>query len=136
MPEEFEILIKLGMKRTPQRVAILKLLQEADRPLTAEDIFERVPQSSLATVYRALETFSDKGILNKHNINDSDKFYYTLAGEQHRHCAVCLDCHQMSYIETCPVHDMDTGDFTVTGHKLELYGYCAACEERHKHSKK
>ena len=26
----------------------------------------------------------------------------------------------------------DTGDFTVTGHKLELYGYCKKCQEARK----
>ena len=48
--------------------------------------------------------------------------------DAHRHYAICLGCHSMKYIDICPVHSPDIDDFTVTGHKLEIYGYCNKCE--------
>ena len=52
---------------------------------------------------------------------------------EHPHYAVCLECHKRIPLPSCPfahVHlEQDTGDFTVTGHKLELYGYCKKCQE-------
>ena len=58
---------------------------------------------------------------------------YELNRGEHTHYAVCLECHKRIPLPSCPfahVHlEQDTGDFTVTGHKLELYGYCKKCQE-------
>ena len=51
----------------------------------------------------------------------------------HTHYAICLGCHKKVALQACPFEhlhmDTDTGDFVVTGHKLELYGYCGDCEK-------
>ena len=41
-----------GMRQTPQREGILRVLRDADRPLTVEEIWERMPErrSGLPTV--------------------------------------------------------------------------------------
>ena len=56
-------------------------------------------------------------------------FYGALAG----YVGGWLECHKRIPLPSCPfahVHlEQDTGDFTVTGHKLELYGYCKKCQE-------
>lgn len=125
-----KILSSAGLKCTKQRIAVMQVLSAADEPLTAEDIHERVCDMSLSTVYRTAETLFEKGIVNKHTIKDSDKFYYDLVTEKHRHYAVCLGCKRMKYIEYCPVQSQNIEDFTVTGHKLEIYGYCSDCKNK------
>lgn len=125
-----EILTDVGLKCTKQRINVLKILLEASEPLTAENIYEQAEEMSLSTVYRIAEKFCEKGIVSRNTIIDSDKFYYELVTAKHRHYAICLGCRQMRYINICPVHSADIDNFTVTGHKLEIYGYCDKCKNK------
>lgn len=124
------VLSQSGLKCTRQRIAVMQALASAVSPLSAEEIYEKSENMSLSTVYRTVETLCEKGIAVKNTIRDSDKFYYALMTDAHRHYAICLGCHGMKYIDTCPVHSPDIDDFTVTGHKLEIYGYCDKCKPK------
>ncbi|MBQ3472370.1 MAG: transcriptional repressor [Clostridia bacterium] len=125
-----KILAGAGLKCTAQRRQVIDILNKADAPLTAENIYEKSSDISLSTVYRIAEKLVEKGIVTKNTIRDSDKFYYELADNKHRHYAICLGCGDMKYVDICPVHDLKIDDFTVTGHKLEIYGYCDECAGR------
>lgn len=124
------ILSDVGLKCTKQRITVLEVLSSSSAPLTVEKIFEQVEGMSLSTVYRIIEKLCEKGVVNKNTIQDSDKFYYELTNEKHRHYAICLGCNSMKYVDICPVHSPKIDDFTVTGHKLEIYGYCNKCKEK------
>lgn len=124
------VLSEYGLKCTRQRIAVMTALADAPSPLSAEEIYERSENMSLSTVYRTVETLCKKGIAVKNTIRDSDKFYYALTTDAHRHYAICLGCHSMKYVDICPVHSTDIDDFTVTGHKLEIYGYCNKCRPK------
>lgn len=125
-----DILKEHGLKNTRQRNDILKILTAADVPMCAEEIYELTEDMSLSTVYRTLEAFYECGVVKKESILDDDKMHYELADGKHRHYAVCLECGGLTHIDVCPVHDADVGGFTVTGHKLELYGYCKDCAKK------
>jgi len=116
-----------GIKRTEQREKLLEIIKNSKIPMTAEDIFKNTEDISLATVYRALEMFCEKGVLNKVSVGDDERRYYELVTDVHRHYAVCLKCRKMEYLNVCPVHHLKLDGFTVTGHRLELYGYCSSC---------
>ena len=118
-----------GIKKTEQREKLLKIIKNSKVPLTAEDIFKKTKEISLATIYRTLETFCEKGVLNKISVTDDERRYYELATDIHRHYAVCLKCKKMEYVNVCPVHDVSLDGFRITGHRLELYGYCNNCAE-------
>ena len=126
-----KILTDAGLKCTTQRIEVMEILSRADMPMTAENIFERAEGISLSTVYRIAEKLAQKGIVTKNTIRDSDKYYYELADNKHRHYAICLGCGKMKYVDICPVHDLKIDNFTVTGHKLEIYGYCSECKRGH-----
>lgn len=125
-----EILSDVGLKCTRQRINVMEVLTNAKSPLTAENIYEMSKGMSLSTVYRIVERLCEKGIVNKNTIQDSDKFYYELITGEHRHYAICLGCKSMRYVDICPVHAPEIDDFTVTGHKLEIYGYCDKCRSK------
>lgn len=52
----------------------------------------------------------------------------------HTHYAICLQCHKKVALQVCPFENLhlhgEAKDFVVTGHKLELYGYCKECEKK------
>ena len=81
------------------------------------------------------KTFTDSisqifGGETKIKIVNNEKKYYEPASDVHRHYVVCLKCGKMEHINVCPVHDIKLDGFEVTGHRLELYGYCAECMDK------
>ncbi len=123
-----------GIKRTRQREAVMEVLYHAEKPLSAMEICGRIEGGAawLSTVYRTLELFEAKGILHKLSVHNSDMAAYELAQSQHRHYAICLGCHRIVSMAECPMEKLapevgETG-FHVTGHNLEVYGYCKDCD--------
>lgn len=137
MSDVSDLFEQAKIKKTKQRIILIHELEKEEIPITAEALHFRLKDMSLSTIYRALELFCEKGIVQKSVINDSDCYYYELTGNQHRHYAVCLGCNEIMHIDMCPLHDvkMDTSQFTVTSHKLELYGYCEKCRNKFKGAK-
>ncbi len=122
-----DIFKEYKLKKTEHRKTILDILKNSKIPLTAEDIFKACKNISLSTIYRALETFSESGIVTKISVGDDEKKYYELSSNNHRHYAVCVKCRHMEYIDFCPVEALSLDNFKITGHRLELYGYCKNC---------
>lgn len=126
-----------GLKWTKQRKMVYRILWEAGEPLSAVQIYHltnRVEgrEYAISTIYRILAAFEDKGIVEKSAWAGDSTAVYALDRGEHTHYAVCLECHRRIPLSECPfshVHLKETGDFTVTGHKLELYGYCGECKK-------
>ena len=62
-----KLLRKEGLRVTEQRKAILNVLAHADAPLSAEENHANLntEQCDLVTVYRCLEQFAKKGIVDR-----------------------------------------------------------------------
>lgn len=133
-----EVLKKEGVKSTRHRNEILELLEQSESPLTAEQIFISLKQKSasinLSTVYRSLYTFTSKNLVVKSNRVDDGKTRYELNHTEHKHHLFCVGCHKLISIEDCPMGELQKLikkkiDFDVTGHNLEIYGYCHDCKK-------
>ncbi len=130
-----------GFKKTRQRMDIYRVLYEAKTPLSAAEIFNNLLVSSpkemyaFSTIYRNLLAFEKAGIVVKSVLSTEDNAVYELKQATHRHYAVCLNCHIKIPINTCPFHEIShyistsLPGFEVTGHQLEIYGYCATCKK-------
>lgn len=132
-----ELLNREGIKSTRHRNAILQLLEESESPLTAEQLFITLRDKSasidLSTVYRTLDTFASKNLVIKSNRMDDGKALYELNHHEHKHHLLCVGCHKLISLEECPMGELQQVlkkkiDFDVTGHKLEIYGYCHDCK--------
>jgi len=109
---------------------ILDILEQNKEPMSAEMIFEKTKDLSLSTVYRTLERFCKEGLAEKNRFDVEDTFFYTLSSREHSHYAFCLGCHEKIHVHICPVSQLQLGNFTVTDHRLELYGYCEKCRQK------
>lgn len=128
-----------GIKWTRQRKAVYAVLWKAAEPLSAVQIYNRVDKTdteamyAVSTIYRILAAFEEKGLVTRTTWMGDGTVVYELNRGGHTHYAVCLECHKRVALPGCPfahVHlEEESGDFTVTGHKLELYGYCKECRE-------
>lgn len=135
-----EISYPRGLKWTKQRKSVYKVLWETAEPISAIQIYQRMSareddgaqaEYAVSTVYRILAAFEEKGLVEKSTWMEDGTAVYSLNRGGHTHYAVCLNCHNRIPLRNCPFSHVrleeGLGGFTVTGHKLELYGYCKAC---------
>ena len=69
----------VGLKATPQRISVLKVLTERDDHPSAEMLMEQLQEEgsimSVGTIYNILETFEEKGLIHKlHDHNEVMRF--------------------------------------------------------------
>ena len=125
----------IGLKLTPQRIAILNFLEgNTDHP-SADDIYKAVsvlhPTMSFATVYNTLDRLRGKGHILELTI-DPDKKRFDPCTDHHHHL-ICMSCRRvqdiaMTFNLDLPEHV--SGDFKITGNHIEFYGICNACRNQ------
>ncbi|NYB75812.1 transcriptional repressor [Sedimentibacter hydroxybenzoicus DSM 7310] len=124
-----------GIKKTKTREAVLSVLEHAEKPLSAMDICMEIEKTGeniwLSTVYRILELFIKKDIVNKISVMNNEMAVYELNRFIHKHYAVCMDCHKIIPMNNCPmekfVPKIEDNEFHVIGHNVEVYGICRDC---------
>ena len=124
-----------AVKNTKQRQYISEVLNGCTEPLTAEEIYrmalEKCPNMAITTVYRNLEMLIKNHKVNKIIYSDATARYeYIKHGESHSHFLVCVGCNRAFPLEECPLKIdgiKESTGFTVTGHNIEIYGYCKDC---------
>lgn len=96
-----------GLKITPQRIAVIEAVENIKDHPTAERILEYIqmknPNIAVGTVYKILETFTEKGIIRKVK-TDSDKMRYDAVRERHHH----IYCSDSEHIEDYYDEELNT----------------------------
>lgn len=139
-----DLLQKAGLKYSRQREAILRELQESERPLTAQDLSDRLnkraetEQTTMrywpSTIYRTLDYLLQADLVTRVDIPNCEQGAF-LFHEQNadRHFAICLHCRKVIPLATCPLHpivrELAADGFRVTRHRVEIYGTCAECRK-------
>ncbi|ADD69242.1 ferric uptake regulator, Fur family [Denitrovibrio acetiphilus DSM 12809] len=131
-----ELLKATKTKMTDARSKILNILLESETPLTANELHIAVSDSSsidLATVYRALKVFVEKGLARALHI-DGETIYYEKACEHnplhaHFHCEVCgaVEClNPFGFDESSAFMKM-AKDKEISSVELVIKGRCSKC---------
>ena len=134
-PSQTPSLRAAGMRQTPQREAILRVLQSANRPLTVEEIWGGMEQqrSGIPTVYRNLERFIQEGWVESILGQDQVMRFVRCHSAQHHHHLACEACGRMVEVDICGIEpsllgmEKSTG-FRVTRHQLNIFGICPECQ--------
>jgi len=128
-----------GLRLTRPRRLVLEMVRGTDAHPTAEAVHQvvrrRLTRVSLGTVYRNLRLFVDAGLL-KELRGPHARFDGNLRDHHH---FTCLACGRIADVEG-PVTEphsrallsrvASSGGFTVTHHRIEFYGRCAACRKK------
>lgn len=119
------------MKETKQKEAILAAVCTTRTHPTADEVYDKVrknfPRISLGTVYRNLNTFSEKGDIKKILIPGSrDRFDYRI--DKHNHF-VCDKCGNVFDINVDIDINLKELDIVVNDYNLVLYGVCKKCSD-------
>lgn len=92
-----DILTENGLKVTPQRVAVFEAISKMKNHPNAETIIDvikkKYPNIAIGTVYNTLETFAQKGIINKIKTN-GDVMRYDAVLHRHHHL-YCADAQRI-----------------------------------------
>ncbi len=119
---------------TPQREAVLQVVQESEQHLTASEIFEAarrvLPSISYATVYNSLRYLSDAGLVREiHFGNGATR--YDRETDRHDH-AICTRCGKMVDFDLELTKELMRAASRRTHFKpesvhLTLHGLCPEC---------
>jgi len=127
-----------GLRITPQRRLVLRLLREQGGHLSADELYrlarQRLPRISLSTVYRALDVFAELGLVRALHL-EGEHHRYESAGDGEHHHMICLGCGRVIEFECshCAQTHQDLAeqhDFQITGSEVQLLGYCTDCRPR------
>lgn len=124
-----------GGRLTETRRAVLDALDAGGAHLTPAEILSRArraaPGVSRATVYRTLDFAIRGGLVRPVALGDGVARYVAVHGGHHH--LVCGSCGGVQEIDGCALEQPD-GDlaarygFRMSGHLLEVFGTCRACQ--------
>ncbi|MBR8461818.1 transcriptional repressor [Campylobacter sp. faydin G-24] len=103
------LLKQSGLKVTPQRISVLKVLDRHTHPTIDElyaEILKESPSVSLATVYKNLNTLKDEGLVIEVNVANQ-KPRYDIYEHPHIH-VVCQTC---GHVEDVGYDDASIGEY-------------------------
>ncbi|MGH7792799.1 MAG: Fur family transcriptional regulator [Thermodesulfobacteriota bacterium] len=127
----------LGIKVTPQRVAIYRELANTDQHPSAESIYQKIrnyyPNISLTTIYRTLETFEKLGLISVVNIL-YNAARYDANLEPHHHL-VCIACKKVedyydNSLMNLDISKKNLASYKVLGYTVQLNGICKDCRRK------
>jgi Fur family peroxide stress response transcriptional regulator len=137
MHKLIQSLRRKGLKITPQRLAIFKILKDNKSHPCAEEIYlkvrEEYPTISLATVYQTLDTLEHIGGIRVLRF-DKKRTRYDADLSPHHHL-ICVRCHKImdlhhDYSKTLKLPLSLRNQFEVNESKVVFYGICVECKKR------
>ena len=127
---------KAGMRLTPQRIAICKILIESIEHPTAGMVYDQLkaqyPSLSLMTVYNTLNKLVNLGVINSLGSAGDNNVHYDGNTSSHVNLA-CISCHKIIDTFMPQISDLETQVSSDSGYKLlgvrmMYYGICPECQ--------
>jgi Fur family transcriptional regulator, peroxide stress response regulator len=124
-----------GQRFTEQRAAVYRYLRQTEEHPSADDVFTSVrrviPDISLATVYKSLETLVSCGLASKLTYGDGSARYDGRT-DPHPH-ARCLSCGAVADLPGRLDGTVLDGlgelpGFSIEGYRVEVVGVCGECQ--------
>jgi len=126
-----------GLKHSQQRELILETFLGMPRHLTAEELHRQVsevdPGVGLSTVYRTLRLFCDAGLAKQRHFHEGRSCFEQAVDANHHDHLICEGCGEIVEFECQEIEDLQVAmaerhQFTLTRHRLELFGLCPRCQ--------
>lgn len=132
-----EGLRRAGFRSGGARRAVVDFLDGQDCCLSAQEIFDgiraRGGKAGMASVYRALDTLAELGLVQRVDLGDGvARFEPAWPGGEHHHHVVCDGCGRVEAFSDAPL-ERALGrvagrlGFAVDAHEVVLRGACADC---------
>ncbi len=129
-----------GLRATPQRIAVLQVLEQAQAHLDADAICQQAKllddSISLATVYRTLNRFKEVGLVQQRYLTrDHTREYYERADKEEHYHFHCRECGRVMEVQTNRIAQArrelsDTLGLVFSSACICFEGYCPDCASR------
>jgi len=120
---------------TAQRRVIAQAIRDNTGHPDAETIYHLArqidPHLGIATVYRTLKLFAEKGLVDRHDFGDG-RARYEVAPESHHDHLICVRCGTVVEFARDRIEELQEEvareeGFDLLDHRMELYGLCGEC---------
>jgi Fur family peroxide stress response transcriptional regulator len=125
-----------GLTATHQRQVLYEVMQAMPGHPSPEEVYarvkKRVPAISLATVYKNIHLFVERGVLKELSMHHGS--LRVELNSVHHHHIVCSHCKAITDIEekdlgVLPALRELPGGFQVERYSIDVIGICAACQK-------
>jgi Fur family transcriptional regulator, ferric uptake regulator len=129
---------EVSLKITPARLGVLEVLENTSQPLDVSSVSVKLEknrvQADLATVFRIMNAFADKGLVKPIQLNEG-KLRYEYAGKVEHHHFICESCGLIEDISDCGVEKLEhqlskKKGLIIKRHSLEFFGLCQSCQKK------
>jgi Fur family ferric uptake transcriptional regulator len=128
-----------GLRQTTQREQILKVFLSIERHVSVEELYKLVRKQfrdiGYTTVYRTMKLLSESGLCEETDFGDGILRFEHKYGHEHHDHLICIKCAR--FIEVASPEIEKTQElmakrhsFTLTRHKLDIFGICKRCLRR------
>ena len=125
-----------GLRVTPQRLVVLKILAKSEGHPSVEKIYERVkphfPTTSLATIYKTVNLLKELGEVVELDFSEESNRYDGNKPYPHPHL-ICTKCKTIVDPDVATVTELSkelakkTG-YEIVNHRLDFFGICPRCQ--------
>jgi len=128
-----------SQRNTKQKQLILSILKQANRPISANEIYAKIvvdlPKIAKSTIYRNLDSLLNQNLIDKYHFKDNEVFYLIKSDKnEHRHFIICDDCKKVFDLPSCPLHEIESAiekeGFIIKDHQIQISGTCKDCAKR------
>jgi Fe2+ or Zn2+ uptake regulation protein len=127
-----------GYRLTGPRRAVADLIAGRRGHFTAADLVAEATNRRLdigrATIFRALELFTELGLVERVDLPNGEHAYVGCARAHHPH-VICSSCGRTTEVEDCGMQAVADevarrSGYRIDTHRLELFGTCPRCVAR------
>ena len=124
----------LGLRATPQRLAIAERLFNRPCHTTPQGLYEELkghfPSLSVNTVYLTLGQFEESGLLRRIHIGGRTIFDSNISDHDHACCVSCGKILDVDGAPQEPTHPAQLRQWHIEGERRIWYGHCDRCTKR------
>lgn len=134
--DALDVLRREHYRITEPRKAMLNVLVQESKPLSAEQVHQMVgaEKADLVTIYRSLEAFEKAGIVQRFTLESGKALYELVEENHHHHHIICRKCHRAEKLDFCEAEKLEALaknlGYEDVHHVLELYGVCEDCRTK------
>jgi Fur family ferric uptake transcriptional regulator len=136
-----EFLAGKGLRMTRQRALILSTFLKKEGHPSSEELYDlaraKDPTVGRATVYRMLKLMKEAGLAHEVDFGEGIARYEHKYGHAHHDHMICVRCGRTREVVDKGIESLQEKlaaryGYSLSSHKMDLYGLCPECRKKEK----